>query len=273
MSAPNPAGPAAAGAAARWGDLRNRALSALAMLALGATAIWWGGALFGAVAVLVTGLMIWELSAMTAPGRKVEAVLMGLLAGGLLAAELWSHSVFLMPLLVVPSILGALRPRQHRIVFAAYAFAVMLAGYGLVALRATEGVGAITWIVAVVVVSDVAGYFAGRAIGGPKFWPAVSPKKTWSGTIAGWIGAALVGLAFVGVGGGWGLVWLSPLMSFAGQMGDIAESWIKRRAGIKDSSHLIPGHGGAMDRFDAMIGAVLMLLLAAQFGQLPLTNG
>jgi len=75
------------------------------------------------------------------------------------------------------------------------------------------------------------------------------------------------------LGGGQALIWVSPLLAFAGQMGDIAESWIKRRAGVKDSSQLIPGHGGVMDRFDALIGTVLMLLLLAQLMPLPLTEG
>jgi phosphatidate cytidylyltransferase len=118
----------------------------------------------------------------------------------------------------------------------------------------------------------VAGYFAGRILGGPKFWPKVSPKKTWSGTIAGWVGAALVGLAFWAAGlGEAALIWVSPLVGFAGQMGDIAESAIKRRAGVKDSSNLIPGHGGLMDRFDALaFAAILAVILLPLFHLFPL---
>jgi phosphatidate cytidylyltransferase len=117
----------------------------------------------------------------------------------------------------------------------------------------------------------VAGYFAGRSLGGPKFWPAVSPKKTWSGTVAGWIGAAMVGLGFVLAGhGGWALVLLSPVVAFAGQMGDVVESWLKRRAGVKDSSHLIPGHGGLLDRFDALIGATVVVMLIGLVFPLPI---
>ncbi|MDZ7904436.1 MAG: phosphatidate cytidylyltransferase [Cypionkella sp.] len=117
------------------------------------------------------------------------------------------------------------------------------------------------WLIGVVILSDIAGYFAGRILGGPKFWPAISPKKTWSGTVAGWMGAAGLGAAFWAAGyGGAALIILSPLVAFAGQMGDIGESWLKRRAGIKDSSNLIPGHGGFLDRFDALIGAALVVL-------------
>ena len=150
----------------------------------------------------------------------------------------------------------------------------MWAGYGLVTLRDAAGSIVIVWLVGVVITSDVLGYFAGRLLGGAKFWPAISPKKTWSGTVAGWIGAALVGLGFVLLAGaGWGLVILSPIVAFAGQMGDIAESWIKRRTGVKDSSALIPGHGGVLDRFDALIFAVVAVMLLGLFGPLPIPTG
>jgi phosphatidate cytidylyltransferase len=129
--------------------------------------------------------------------------------------------------------------------------------------------------VLVVVVTDVAGYFAGRMIGGPKFWPAVSPKKTWSGTVAGWIGAARGGRALCAGAAGRDLPGFLSLVAFAGQMGDIAESALKRRAGVKDSSHLIPGHGGLLDRFDALIGAALLalMLLAARSSLVPRGRG
>ena len=121
-----------------------------------------------------------------------------------------------------------------------------------------------------VVVTDVAGYFAGRHFGGPKFWPAISPKKTWSGTVAGWIGAGLVGALFLTfTNAGWDTIWLSMLLALASQMGDIAESALKRRVGVKDSSALIPGHGGLFDRFDGLLGASLFMLLLALVVDVP----
>ncbi len=127
------------------------------------------------------------------------------------------------------------------------------------------------WLVLVVVASDIMGYFAGRMLGGPKFWPRVSPKKTWSGTVAGWVGAAAVGLVLVVMGhAGPAIVVLSPLVALAGQMGDIVESLLKRRAGVKDASRLIPGHGGVLDRFDALIGAVLAVWLWGLVLPLPI---
>ena len=154
----------------------------------------------------------------------------------------------------------AVRSGQVRRGAVPYALVVLLACLSLILLELRYGITPILWLVCVVVASDVAGYFAGRAFGGPKFWPAISPKKTWSGTIAGWVGAVLVGLGFMLAGqGGLALVLLSPFVAFAGQMGDIAESWFKRRAGVKDSSNLIPGHGGFLDRFDALIFAAVVV--------------
>lgn len=245
----------------RWADLRPRLLSAIVMVAVGAVEIWLGGVAFAALVIGVTGLMIWELAQMTAPARRRTPVTLALAAGAALTAALALPGDLSVLFLALPSMFLALTPRRDRRISAVYALAIMVAGFGLVLLRETGGTAAILWIVLVVVASDVLGYFAGRILGGPKFWPAISPKKTWSGTAAGWIGAMLVGLAFWAAGQGTlALVLLSPLVAFAGQMGDIVESWLKRRAGVKDSSHLIPGHGGVLDRFDALIGAVCLVM-------------
>ena len=123
--------------------------------------------------------------------------------------------------------------------------------------------GTWVWLIAVVVATDVAGCFVGKTIGGPKFWPRVSPKKTWSGTAGGWAAAACVGIAFATHAGfGFAFVVVSVLASMASQIGDIIESAVKRKFGVKDSSNLIPGHGGFLDRFDGMMGAALFVLIA-----------
>ncbi len=245
----------------KWGDLRTRILSAIVMVAVGAVEIWLGGMAFAAMVVVLTGLMIWELATMTAPQRHRSPVTLAVAAAAALVAALVLRSELAALFLAVPSVALLLTPRRDRRLAGGYALAIMLAGYGLIALRETGGTTVILWLVAVVVTSDVLGYFAGRMIGGPKFWERISPKKTWSGTVAGWVGAAVVGLVMVlAAGASWLLVPLSALVAFAGQMGDIAESWVKRRAGVKDASNLIPGHGGVLDRFDALIGAVVVVL-------------
>jgi phosphatidate cytidylyltransferase len=251
-------GPAPAG---KWADLRTRILSAIVMVLVGAVEIWLGGTAFAALVVGLTSVMVWELAAMTAPARRRTPVTIGVVAGVALMLALVLRSDIAVLFLMAPTLVLILTPRRDRRLAGAYSLAIMLAGYGLVDLRQTGGSTAILWLVAVVVASDVLGYFAGRMLGGPKFWPAVSPKKTWSGTVAGWIGAALVGLVFVGAAGAsWLLVPLSAVVALAGQLGDIAESWVKRRCGVKDASQLIPGHGGVLDRFDALIGAVVFVL-------------
>lgn len=256
----------AGGPSGRWDDLRPRVISAIVMVAVGAAEIWLGGPSFALLVVLLTAGMIWELATITAPRQKNRPLLMAGIAAAALGGALVLRTDLASALVLVPSIALALTPRRDRRIAAVYAAAIMVAGYGLVSLRESAGTAGILWLVLVVIASDVAGYFAGRTLGGPKFWPAVSPKKTWSGTVAGWIGAALVGLGFVMAGtGGMVLVLLSPIVAFAGQMGDIVESWLKRRAGVKDSSHLIPGHGGLLDRFDALIGATVLVMLLSLF--------
>ncbi|MFN3846171.1 MAG: phosphatidate cytidylyltransferase [Paracoccaceae bacterium] len=257
-------------AAARWGDLKKRLISAIFMLTIGAAELWLGGISFALLVFALTGVMFWELANMTAPGHIRTPVAMGLIAAACLAGAVLFRDDLAAALLILPGLALALTPRRDRRIATIYGIVIMIAGYGLIALR-SPGVPAILWIVAIVIVSDVAGYFVGRMVGGPKFWPAISPKKTWSGTVAGWIGAVGVSLVFVATGHApWMAVVLAPVVAFAGQMGDIAESWLKRRAGVKDSSNLIPGHGGFLDRFDAMIGAVVLIMLLGLATSLPM---
>lgn len=248
--------------AARWGDLQARVASAIVMAVVGIGAIWIGGWVFAVLVVALIGAMIWELAKITAAGQAVQAVALG----GLAVLSLGAIEVLSMPILLVLLALPALAmlamARKDRMAAALYALAIMVAGYELIALR-ERGVADLLVVVLIVIASDIGGYFAGRLLGGPKFWPAISPKKTWSGTVAGWIGAAIVAAVFAVLDlTPWSLVLLAPFVAFAGQLGDIMESWFKRRAGVKDSSNLIPGHGGVLDRFDAMIFAGVLLAVA-----------
>jgi phosphatidate cytidylyltransferase len=145
-----------------------------------------------------------------------------------------------------------------------------LAMGALLVIRAKEpdGVFLILWMVLVVVATDVGAYFVGRAVGGPKLWPAVSPGKTWSGALGGLAAAALTGLLF-GSAMDWNPIrigFLSVGLSVCGQAGDLLESAVKRRFGVKDASALIPGHGGVMDRLDAIMGGVWFFAICDAFG-------
>ncbi|MGB3178621.1 MAG: phosphatidate cytidylyltransferase [Albidovulum sp.] len=256
----------------KWGDLAPRAMSGVAMAVGGLWLVWLGGLWFAALAVLAAGLMIWELSAMTDPGRRLEAIVMGLIAAASLAIIFWMRATpYYLALLLLPTVIGLLRPkRPMKLDFAIYSAMTMFASYALVAFREGYGMAWLLWLILVVVVTDIAGYFAGRIFGGPKFWPRYSPKKTWSGIVAGWIAAVGVGSVFMlATSADSRLLWVSALLAFASQLGDIAESAIKRRSGVKDSSNLIPGHGGLMDRFDGMLGAALFMLAVAYVIAVP----
>jgi phosphatidate cytidylyltransferase len=137
----------------------------------------------------------------------------------------------------------------------------------LVRLDQAYGFVALILILLVVWVTDIGGYFAGRGIGGPKLWPRVSPKKTWAGAIGGFAASLVVsgGFAAFGFGKPGPDLLLGAALSIVSQLGDLLESAVKRRFGVKDSSHIIPGHGGLMDRLDGFVAAVI---LATIFGLL-----
>ena len=246
----------------QWSDLRARMLSATAMILVGLLGIWFGGVVFHLLVALVCGMMVWELVGMLRGAGQAEAWQLGLVTGVAVLASVYLPVGFGLPLLLAPALLGFALLGGNRTIYMSFTALILLAGFGLMQLRDDMGFGWLMWLVLVVVVTDVVGYFAGRAIGGPKFWPKVSPKKTWSGTASGWVGAALVGLIFsFNTGFGLQLVGISIALSMASQMGDMAESGMKRKMGVKDSSALIPGHGGLLDRFDGMLGAAVFLLI------------
>ncbi|MXQ07215.1 phosphatidate cytidylyltransferase [Alphaproteobacteria bacterium GH1-50] len=244
----------------KWADLGPRLISGGVAAAVGLWVMWLGGIPFHILIALVTGIMVWELVRMI--GAPSKAVPLGIFAGLVMFAAVELPDGFALPLLMLPAVLGVSQLSENRFTYTIYTAAITVAGFGLVALRDDFGFGWMAWLALVVIVTDILGYFAGRFIGGPKFWPKVSPKKTWSGTVAGWIGAAMVGAFYVWQGeAGAELIGISIAVSMAGQIGDVAESALKRRMGVKDSSSIIPGHGGMFDRFDAMLGASLFLLV------------
>ena len=255
--------------AGRFQDLAPRLVTALILFVVGGVAIWVGGLLFTLLIALIVGVMLWELATMLRVGPKRARFMGGVGAGALVIGNLVPVG-FGLPLLMLVPMVGVAVLRSHRRIMVAFSAAIVLAGLSLTQLLTNFGLSWMLWLIAVVVMSDVAGYFAGRMLGGPKFWPRVSPKKTWSGTIAGWVGAALVGLAWtLGTGAGWETIGISVALAMMAQMGDIAESAVKRRMGVKDSSNLLPGHGGLFDRFDAMLGAALMLLVVTSLSEFP----
>ncbi len=246
----------------RWADLRPRILSAVVMLGIGLFAIWAGGVVFNLTIAVVCGGILWELSGMMWPGQSARALKLGVAGGAALLVASLVPTVLVLPILLLPVALGALSAGAQAQKFSIFALWAMCAAFGFVWLRNAQGVALLLWLISVVVATDVLGYFAGKVFGGPKFWPRISPKKTWSGTAAGWLAAAFVGALFASpLGFGAGLIGLSVVLAMASQAGDIAESALKRQMGVKDSSDMIPGHGGLFDRFDGMLGAAALFLV------------
>jgi phosphatidate cytidylyltransferase len=207
-------------APAKNSDLRVRTLSAVVMLAVAGTALWLGGGFWALFVGLVAAGVLVEFS------RLVLAF-----TPGLLARLAWH--------------LGGL----------AY---VAIACFTLLLLRSPFfGPLPVLVIVGTVVAVDVWAYFAGRTFGGPKIAPAISPSKTWSGLAGGMVGATVV--IFFARPGEWWMALAGPPLAIAAQAGDFFESWMKRRAGVKDSGRLIPGHGGLFDRVDGLLAVCFII--------------
>lgn len=258
----------ASAASGKWGDLWQRMASGGVAAGIGLWLMWLGGVPFKLLISAITGIMVWEVARMVGAGRL--APLLGGMAAVVMVALALLPTGLALPLIFLPALVGVSQLNDYRVRFSLFSSAVVIGGLGLFVLREDFGFIWMLWLALVVIASDVLGYFAGRVIGGPKFWPKVSPKKTWSGTIAGWIGAGAVGAIYVAKGyAGVEIIGISIAVAIAGQMGDVAESALKRTVGIKDSSSILPGHGGMFDRFDSMLGASLFLLLVEQIVAFP----
>ncbi len=240
------------------------------MTAVGAAGVILGGVWFQMLVVFVSAIMVWELWMMIRPAEPTKGMLLAALVASVMSGQLTYDSSWALLMFLIAPVIGATQLRTEIKTFFIFAFGIQLAGWGLVHFRNDFGFTWILWLMVVVIVTDIFGYFVGKSLGGPKFWPQISPKKTWSGTVAGWLGAALAGYLFtLFTNVGLVIVPLSVALSFAGQMGDIAESALKRRMKVKDSSTLIPGHGGLFDRFDALLGGAIFMIVIADIFDIP----
>ncbi len=259
-------------------ELGQRVASSLVMAAAALLATYVGGWLFAAF-WLVAGLAVlieWSAITRVEPREPLRLVLGLALSLMVLALALrlpaWSVAAVAAVALIGASALG--RGARDRLWSGAgflYAAVIAIVPFVVRDDPRLAAVG-VLWMFATVWVTDVAAYFVGRGVGGPKLWPRVSPKKTWSGFLGGVAAGTAAGLAVAAVGARYGVqvpasFWLvgliSALAASVGQLGDLAESALKRTYEVKDSGHLIPGHGGLMDRLDAfwavcaLVGVVL----------------
>ena len=256
---------------ADFSDLTTRVISAFVMLAVAGFTIWQGGDTFKALLIIVSAIMGWEISRMH-DGRAGLAIISGVIVGLCTLLTLYpfglSPAIILGAQIIVAILMSETHKISKAIVFLAVII-VILATSALGNFRQDHGLILTLWLLLCIIASDIGGYFVGKTIGGPKLWVRISPKKTWSGTIGGWVLAAGVGAVFVVVTSQ--PMWLIPvsvLVAIAAQTGDLAESAIKRRADVKDSSQLIPGHGGLLDRFDGVLGVCFFVFVAGALGYL-----
>jgi phosphatidate cytidylyltransferase len=249
-------------------NLLMRVIAAL-VLAPSAIAIAYAGGWFwlGLVTLAAIGLYV-EWLMVVGSVRQMRVIASGVVAlaiAGFCLASGWIDAALLVLAFGFAAV-ALLSPERRGWTAAGffYAGSAEMASI-LVRLDQVYGFVALILILLIVWVTDIGGYFAGRGIGGPKLWPRVSPKKTWAGAIGGFAASLCVaaGFAAFGLGKTGPLVLLGAVLSVASQLGDLFESAVKRRFGVKDSSHIIPGHGGLLDRLDGFVAAVV---LAAIFG-------
>lgn len=244
-----------------------RIVSALALgsLAVGAiVAGGWAHAVFWCIAAIGIFLEWSGVVGAKSQVARLAGVAVLIVAGALCGAG------YVFPAFVV-SILGlmgisaatAATLRLWGMLGLAYAAPVLL---GPIVLRGDPqyGIAALVFLCAIVWATDTLAYFAGRLLGGPKLAPALSPKKTWSGAVGGIIGGTSAGaatFAYFGLSNSLATVCLALLLSLVSQIGDLLESAFKRKFGVKDSSRVIPGHGGLMDRLDGFLVAAAVAAL------------
>lgn len=269
------------GLASKLTDLGPRLISALVIAAVGLLLLWLGGWWTTGMVLALAVILVWEWRGVTCgaeaakglgAAHPVAAAVATVLTAHLWGIE-WAMAVAV-PAAAASAAVDAFTGRSWRWGFGGVLY-ISVAAATFAALRREPEYGFDTtlWIALVVVATDVGAYFSGRLVGGPKLWPRVSPKKTWSGLGGGVLLSALVGFFFSWSTTGtyfYEVCAVSMLAAVVSQGGDLAESSVKRHFGVKDASALIPGHGGAMDRLDGFLAATLVAGAATFWRATPL---
>jgi phosphatidate cytidylyltransferase len=208
------------------GNLALRVISSAVLAPVAILVAWLGGVVFVAFWTIAASIVLWEWAGLVKGPGLARMRTLGWFIAWMVAGLVYAGVLLLAPIVLRDD--------------PALGFVAML------------------FLFAIVWVTDIAAYFVGRAIGGAKLWPAVSPKKTWSGALGGTlcgIAAGLIVVKLAGLAVAPMLVIVALALSIAAQLGDLVESAVKRAMGAKDASQLIPGHGGLMDRLDGFLTA------------------
>jgi phosphatidate cytidylyltransferase len=268
----------------RQSDLPVRFAMGVVMIGVALVATSFGGWWFRALAGVAAGLMIVEWAGMQKVPRLWAWVTAALTVATLIGAAEYLYAAAEQVDEIPDDLTGAMFD-PNWLGFAAFLAPALVAA--LLSRRLSMGWGVlyigipsfallslswvwevlVLWVFVVTWATDILAYFAGRLIGGPKLAPRISPNKTWAGLIGGMIGAGLLGYATAT----WFemeplFLWLGAPMGLLAQLGDLYESWEKRRAGVKDSGSLLPGHGGVLDRLDGLLAVALATTLVLMAG-------
>ncbi|MEF2073240.1 phosphatidate cytidylyltransferase [Consotaella aegiceratis] len=253
-----------------WTDLRVRLISAVLLGAavLGLTIL--GGLAFRILCLVAAVIVFDEWTRITRAkadagplyqvARLILVAAMAIFVLGFEIAAFW-----IMAAAVLFGIVADWRARRAGWALGGLCYAALTAVPPAM-LRGVDatGLAAIGFVICVVWSTDIFAYFTGRTFGGPKLMPKVSPKKTMSGAVGGLLAGVLLGVGYHWLVAGTttvSIVLLAGLLSIVGQAGDLFESWVKRRFGVKDSGRILPGHGGLLDRIDALIVALAVALI------------
>ena len=256
--------------AAEHATLQRRMLTAAVLMPLALGLAWAGGLLWATAIAALAALALWEWQRMVCPSAWITTVLAPLIAAAGCIALVVSGPGAALLVVATGAVASATMALRNvgvgkASVLAAGVVYIGLGTLALVHLREIPeaGFAALVWLMVGIWASDSGAYAAGKIIGGPRLAPRVSPNKTWAGLAGAMAGPALVGLVM-------GLVWpdgpaagllalLGLAIGLVGQAGDLVESAAKRHAGVKDSGQLVPGHGGVLDRVDALLAAALFV--------------
>jgi phosphatidate cytidylyltransferase len=244
-------------------ELWRRVASAMVLAPLAIVSAYLGGGAFTAFWGLAAIGVAWEWFGLVSAPRRLLPISVVTLGGATVLLTVDGALLAIAWLVVGAAVATAAATRGRRgwTLAAVGSAGAVLAAPVMLRADAQWGFRAVILLFAVVWTTDVVAYFVGRQIGGPRLWPAVSPKKTWSGALAGMVAAVGAGVVVAKIAGLADLPVIAALcagLSVVGQAGDLLESAVKRRFGTKDASRLIPGHGGLMDRLDGFVAAAVV---------------